>query len=85
MEGRLKRAGVKGLTFHDLRREAGSRFDAAGLTKGEHDLMMGHNTGDMASLYIHADLNRIQEKLDEYEKDKFPFHVETINMDSPLV
>ena len=84
-KGVVKRAGVEGLTFHDLRREASSRFDAAGLTKGEHDLMMGHDTGDMASLYIHADLNRIQEKLDEYEKDKFPFHVETMNMDSPLV
>ena len=81
-KGVVKGAGVKGLTFHDLRREAGSRFDEAGLTKGEHDLMM-HNTGDMASLYIHAHLNRIQEKLDEYEKDKHPFLVETsTNMDS---
>ena len=82
-KGVVKRSGIQGLTFHDLRHEAGSRFDAAGLTKGEHDLMMGHDAGDMTSLYIHADLNRIQEKLDEYEKDKFPFLVETsTNMDS---
>ena len=60
----LKRAGIEDLTFHDLRREAGSRFDEAGLTKAEHDLMMGHANGDMTSLYIHSDLERIQEKLD---------------------
>ena len=72
-KGTVKRAGIQGLTFHDLRREAGSRFDEAGLTKGEHDRMMGHNTGDMASLYIHADLNRIQEKLDEYENGKYQY------------
>ena len=69
----LRRAGIKGLTFHDLRREAGSRFDEAGLTKAEHDLMMGHNTGDMSSLYIRADLNRIQGKLDEYENGKYQY------------
>jgi integrase len=62
----LKRAAINSLTFHDLRREAGSRFDAAGLTKGEHDLMMGHANRDMTSLYIHADLKSIQDKLDRY-------------------
>jgi integrase len=62
----LKRAGIVGLTFHDLRREAGSRFDEAGLTKGEHDLMMGHANRDMTSLYVHANLKSIQDKLDRY-------------------
>jgi integrase len=61
-----KRAGITDLTFHDLRREAGSRFDEAGLTKAEHDLMMGHTNKDMTSLYIHADLKSIQAKLDRY-------------------
>ena len=61
-----KRADINNLTFHDLRREAGSRFDEAGLTKGEHDLMMGHANKDMTSLYIHADLKSIQDKLDRY-------------------
>jgi integrase len=62
----LKRARISDLTFHDLRREAGSRFDEAGLTKGEHDLMMGHATRDTTSLYIHADVTSIQDKLDRY-------------------
>jgi integrase len=62
----VRRARIVDLTFHDLRREAGSRFDEAGLTKGEHDLMMGHRGSDMTSLYIHADLKSIQDKLDRY-------------------
>jgi integrase len=62
----IRRAGIKGLTFHDLRREAASLLDEAGLTKGEHDLMMGHSNKDMASLYITADLKRIQDKLDKH-------------------
>ena len=69
----VKRAGInpsgeerRRLTFHDLRREAGSRFDEAGLTKGEHDLMMGHTNKDMTSLYIHGNLEAIEEKIDRY-------------------
>jgi integrase len=62
----LKRASITDLTFHDLRREAGSRFDEAGLTKAEHDLQMGHVNRNMTSLYIHADLKSIQDKLDRY-------------------
>jgi integrase len=61
-----KRAGIKDLTFHDLRHEAGSRF-AEGkwyLSKPQHDRMMGHNNRDMSSRYIHAELMEIQEKLD---------------------
>ena len=75
-KGLVKRAGIKPnangekLTFHDLRREAGSRFGEAGLTKGEHDLMMGHANSDMTSLYIHADLDRIQQKLDDHQRAK---------------
>jgi hypothetical protein len=64
--GVVKRAKITDLHFHDLRREAGSRFDEAGLTKAEHDLMMGHANNDMTSLYINSDLKRIQDKLDKY-------------------
>jgi integrase len=73
----VKRAGItpsgdegRRLTFHDLRREAGSIFDEAGLTKGEHDLMMGHANKNMTSLYIHANLEAIEEKLDRYRAGK---------------
>jgi integrase len=61
-----KRAKIADLTFHDLRHEAGSMFDEAGLTKAEHDLMMGHANNDMTSRYIHSDLKNIQDKLDRH-------------------
>lgn len=61
-----RRAGITGLTFHDLRREAGSRFDEADLSKAQHQLMMGHGSKDITSLYIESDLKRIQDKLDRY-------------------
>jgi integrase len=55
-----------GLEFKDLRREAGSRFDDAGLTKLEHDLMMGHASREMRGIYVAPYLKRIREKLDEF-------------------
>lgn len=64
-----KRAGITGLQFRDLRREAGSRFDEAGLTKAEHDLMMGHKNTDIKGIYIVSHLKRIQDKLDRYSLD----------------
>jgi integrase len=57
------------LEFRDLRREAGSRFDAAGLTKAEHNLMMGHNSNKIEDVYIQTDLNRIRDKLDRHALD----------------
>lgn len=62
----VKRSDIRDLHFHDLRREAGSMFDEAGLTKAEHDLMMGHTNRDMASLYIQPTLKSIQDKLDRH-------------------
>jgi integrase len=72
----------QGLEFKDLRREAGSRFDEAGLTKAEHDLMLGHESKDIAGIYIAPYLDRIEKKIDAYwdgnlyvgkdNKDLFP-------------
>jgi integrase len=66
-------AGIADLTCHDLRHEAGSRFDELGLTKAEHDLMMGHKNRDMASRYTHTEelkLRLIEEKMDKYHNDR---------------
>jgi integrase len=66
LKDRAFKAGcdLSDLTFHDLRHEAGSRFDELELTKAENDLMMGHVSKDMAFLYINPTLDRIQAKLD---------------------
>lgn len=63
------REGQCGLEFKDLRREAGSRFDEAGLTKAEHDLMLGHESKDIAGVYIAPYLDRIEKKINEYWRD----------------
>jgi integrase len=69
------------LEFRDLRREAGSRFDAAGLTKAEHNLMMGHNSNKIEDVYIQTDLNRIRDKLDRYRFDgKLLAEIETVTL-----
>jgi integrase len=62
----LKRAEppITDLHFHDLRREAGSKFEEAGLTGGERDLMLGHANKDMRSLYSRGTLKSIRDKLD---------------------
>ena len=65
-----KRAKITDLTFHDLRHEAGSRFDEAGLTKAENELMLGHEGQDTNSRYIHAKLINIQDKLDAHHLEK---------------
>jgi integrase len=59
-----KRAKITGLTFHDLRHEASSRFDEAELSKPQRDLMTGHNPKDVSDGYPVVDLKRIQDKLD---------------------
>lgn len=68
----LNRANIKPdargerLIFRDLRREAGSRFDEAELTRRQNEMMMGQNPGDTNSIYVVSELKRIQEKLDRY-------------------
>jgi integrase len=69
----VKRAGInpkgeerKRLTFLDMRREAGSRMDEAGLTKPMRDLQLGHKNRDIDSVYVAPYLQSIQEKLDNY-------------------
>lgn len=62
----VKRAKIIDLHFHDLRHEAGSRFDAAGLTNAEHGFMMGHGKRTMRDRYSHAIRQLVQDKLDRY-------------------
>jgi integrase len=61
------RARIRDLHFHDLRHEAGSRFDEAGLTNAEHGLMMGHGKRTMRDRYSHATMQSIQDKLDRHQ------------------
>jgi len=62
----LKRAGIKDLHFHDLRRSANVRFIQAGLTVEERNIMLRHADRSMQAIYIGREhlLNEIQKKLD---------------------
>lgn len=64
----LKRAGIEDLHFHDLRREANTRFIKAGLTVEERNLMLRHADKSMNATYVGRNflLNGIQDKLDRF-------------------
>ncbi len=49
----IKRAGIVGLRFHDLRHEAVSRFFEMGLTVPEVALISGHKDARMLFRYVH--------------------------------
>jgi integrase len=67
--GVIERAGITDLQYRDLRHEAGSQFDEAGLSRPEIKLMLGHTSGDTTDTYINSDLKRIRDKLDLYKHD----------------
>jgi integrase len=64
----LRRAGIRDLHFHDLRREANTRFIKAGLTVEERNIMLRHADKSMNSVYVgrNALLKEITDKLDRY-------------------
>ena len=55
----VKRAGIEGLRFHDLRHEAVSRFFEMGLSVPEVALISGHKDYRMLARYTHFDVKRI--------------------------
>jgi len=67
----LQRAGIEGLHFHDLRREANTRFIKANLTVEERNLMLRHADKSMNAVYIGEEtlLKGIQDKLDRFVLD----------------
>ncbi|MHB1936849.1 MAG: tyrosine-type recombinase/integrase [Acidiferrobacterales bacterium] len=62
-----RRAGVAGLTFHDLRHEATSRLFEKGLTVPEVAAVTGHRNQQMLQRYTHLQPERIARRLDALE------------------
>jgi integrase len=60
------RAKISDLTIRDLRREAASRFEEAGLTVAENAIMLGHKSRDITTSYISPKLKTIRDKLDRH-------------------
>jgi integrase len=65
----LKKAGISDLRFHDLRHEATSRFFEMGLTVPEVASITGHKTPTMLLRYAHADIVKVQRKLEVTSND----------------
>lgn len=60
----LKRAGIQGLHFHDLRHEAVSRLVEAGLGDQEVSAISGHKSMQMLKRYTHLRAEDLVERLD---------------------
>jgi hypothetical protein len=62
----LRRADIRNLHFHDLWREANTRFIKAGLTPEERNIMLRHADRSVNAVYVGRNtlLKEIQDKLD---------------------
>ncbi|MBF0186566.1 MAG: site-specific integrase [Magnetococcales bacterium] len=63
----LKRAGIDGLRFHDLRHEATSRFVEAGLSDQEVSSITGHRSMQMLKRYTHLRGEDLVNRLDHLQ------------------
>ncbi|MGB5178318.1 MAG: tyrosine-type recombinase/integrase, partial [Gammaproteobacteria bacterium] len=61
----LKKAGIKGLRFHDLRHEAVSRLVEAGLGDQEVAAISGHKSMQMLKRYTHLRAEDLVARLDQ--------------------
>jgi integrase len=61
----LKKAGIKGLRFHDLRHEAVSRLVEIGLGDQEVAAISGHKSMQMLKRYTHLRAEDLVERLDQ--------------------
>ena len=60
-----KRAGIKGLRFHDLRHETASRFAESGMDVMRIAAITGHRSLQMLKRYTHFRAKDLAEELDE--------------------
>jgi integrase len=63
----MKRAKIEGLTFHDLRREAGSRWMDAGIPLATIQRWLGHANIAQTSTYLGASLGADEQDMRAYE------------------
>ena len=59
----VKRAGIEGLRFHDLRHEAVSRFFEMGLSVPEVAAISGHKDYRMLASYTHVNAKNLAKKI----------------------
>ncbi len=67
-EGVLRRAKITGLHFHDLRREAGSRWMDAGIPLATIQRWLGHANISQTSTYLGASLGADEQDMRMFEE-----------------
>ena len=65
-----KKAGINGLTFHDLRHETTSRLFELGLSAEKVKRITGHKTYQMLAKYTHLKAEDIAEEIDQLKKER---------------
>ena len=65
-----RKTGISGLHFHDLRREATSRFFELGLATEKVKEITGHKTYSMLARYTHLKAEDIALEIDRLEKER---------------
>jgi hypothetical protein len=63
-----QRAGIEGLHFHDLRREAGSRWMDAGVPLATIQRWLGHHNISQTSKYLAASLGGDADEMRAFEQ-----------------
>jgi len=63
-----RRAGIDGLHFHDLRREAGSRWMDAGVPLATIQRWLGHHNISQTSTYLSASLGNDADDMEAFEQ-----------------
>jgi integrase len=72
-KGTCRRAGIIGLTFHDLRREAGSRMVEAGVNLLAVRNMLGHRRVTTTDTYLRASEHVAEQEIaDAHRRRKNP-------------
>jgi len=66
----MKRTGIKGLRFHDLRHEAASRFAESGMDVMRIAAITGHRSLQMLKRYTHFRTKDLAKELDERLDEK---------------
>lgn len=79
-----RRAGVAGLNFHDLRREALSRMDEAGVSRTAISAQAGHTRATTTDIYLGATLTGRRREAAAYWKQRNDVTVEPHSAALPL-
>lgn len=72
--GALRRAGIRDLTFHDLRHEFGSRLIEAGVSLLTVSHLYGHTSIATTARYLNASQTVVEREMARFHRNQEPQH-----------